>query len=201
MRKIWLSIVVLLSLAAAAATAGPVALDITPQDRVLGKADAPITVVEYASMTCPHCARFQLVVFPDVKKDWIDTGKVKWIVRDYPLDALALKAAMVARCAPPDRFYAFVDTFLTAQDQWMRAKNFEAAITRLAQLGGMSPGDVSACLKNKAVEEQVVNSRLVATKELGVDSTPTFFINGKKVAGEMDTAGFSKLLTQAAPKS
>ena len=201
MRKIWLSMVLLLGIAAVAATAAPAALDVSPQDRVLGKDNAPITVVEYASMTCPHCARFQMVVFPDIKKDWIDTGKVRWVFRDYPLDALAVKAAMVARCAPKDRFYAFVDTFLTAQDQWVKTKNAEPALTRLAQLGGMSPSEVSFCLKDRAVQQQVVNSRFVATKELGVDSTPTFFINGKKVAGEMDTAGFSKLLSQAAPKS
>jgi protein-disulfide isomerase len=126
---------------------------------------------------------------------------VKWVFRDFPLDAEALKAAMVARCAPADRFYAFVDTFLTAQDQWVRVKNWQAGLTRLAQLGGMSPADVSACLGNKSAEQQVVESRLVATKQLGVDSTPTFFINGKKFAGEMDTAQFSKLLTEASPKS
>ena len=201
MHKIWLSAAFLVGFVAASAQAVAGSLDVAPQDRVLGKPDAPITVVEYASMTCPHCARFQLVVFPDVRKDWIDTGKVRWVVRDYPLDALALKAAMIARCAPKDRYYAFVETFLTAQYQWVKAKNAEPALIRLAQLGGMSPREVSICLKDKAVEEQVVNSRLVATKELGVDSTPTFFINGKKVTGELDTAGFSKLLSQAAPKS
>jgi protein-disulfide isomerase len=201
MHKIWFVLIGFVSLAAVAAVAAPAALTISSQDRVLGKADAPITVVEYASMTCPHCARFQLVVFPDIKKDWIDTGKVKWVFRDFPLDAEALKAAMVARCASADRFYAFVDTFLTAQDQWAHVKNWQAGLTRLAQLGGMSPADVSACFENKVVQQGVVESRLVASKELGVDSTPTFFINGKKIAGEMDTAHFEKLLTEASAKS
>jgi len=201
MHKMWLALVGLLGLAAVAATAAAAELEITPQDRVMGQANAPITVIEYASMTCPHCARFQLTVFPDVKKDWIDTGKVKWVLRDFPLDAVALKAAMVARCAPADRFYAFADTFLTAQDQWMRGKNVEASLARMAQLGGMSPAEVSACLNNKQVQEEVVNSRLVANKQLGVDSTPTFFINGKKVAGEMDSAHFVKLLSEAQAKS
>jgi len=201
MHKIWLALAGLMGFAAVAATAVPAALDITPQDRIMGKADAPITVIEYASMTCPHCARFQLTVFPDIKKDWIDAGKVRWILRDFPLDQVALKAAMVARCAPADRFYAFADTFLTTQDQWMKAKNVEASLTRIAQLGGMSQAEVAACLADKAVQEQVVNSRFVAGKQLGVDSTPTFFINGKKVTGEMDTAQFSKLLAEAQAKS
>ena len=201
MRKIWLALVGLLSLAAVQAAAAPAGLEVTPQDRVLGKPDAPITVIEYASMTCPHCARFQTSVFPDIKKNWIDTGKVKWVLRDYPLDAVALKAAMVARCAPGDRYYAFADTFLTSQQQWVTQKNWQAALTRLAQLGGMSPKDVAACLKDKKVEDAVVNSRLTATKQLGVDSTPTFFINGKKFAGEATAEEFTKMLQQATAKS
>ena len=201
MRKIWFALIGLVGIAAVHATAAPAILQLTPQDRVLGKPDAPVTVIEYASMTCPHCARFQMVVFPDIKRDWIDKGKVKWVLRDYPLDAEALKAAMVARCAPPDRFYAFVDTFLTAQDQWVSVKDWQKALTRLAQLGGMSPKDVAACLNDKAVEKEVVNSRLQATKELGVDSTPTFFVNGTKFTGEATTEKFNQLLSQASAKS
>ena len=205
MRKIWLALAAFALVGGLTVGAAPAwaleAPQVKPDDRVLGKADAPITIFEFFSLTCPHCARFQMVVFPDIQKDWIDKGKVKWVLRDYPLDAEALKAAMVARCAPPDRFYAFVDTFLTGQGQWVEKKDWQKALTRLAQLGGMSPKEVSACLNNKSMEEAVVKSRLTATKELGVDSTPTFFINGKKFTGEATTEKFNQLLSQASAKS
>lgn len=207
MRKIWLAVIGVLAIAAvpvlpfAALAATSPALQITPQDRILGNPDAPITIIEYASMTCPHCARFQMVVLPDIKQKWIDTGKAKLILRDYPLDEEALRAAMIARCAPPDRFYAFVDTFLTTQDKWVRVKDFKAALTRIAGLGGLGPKQVDACLKDSAVENEVVKSRLTATKELGVDSTPTFFVNGQKFKGEPTAEQFDKLLSGLAEKS
>src|ERR1700739_25881 len=94
------------------------ALQITKDDRILGNPDAPITIVEYASLTCPHCAHFANDVLPEIKKEWIDTGKAKLVLRDFPLDEPPLRAAMIARCASPDRFYAFADTFFASQDKW-----------------------------------------------------------------------------------
>ena len=207
MRKIWLVLLAVLGIAALPAlppallAATPAALELTPQDRILGKADAPITIIEYASMTCPHCARFQMVVLPDIKQKWIDTGKAKLILRDYPLDEEALRAAMIARCAPPDRFYAFVDTFLGSQDKWVRAKDYRAALTRIAGLGGLGPQEVASCLKDSALENEIVKSRLTATKELGVNSTPTFFVNGEKFNGEPTTEQFDKLLSSVSGRS
>ena len=92
-------------------------LEITKDDRILGKPEAPITIVEYASLTCPHCAHFANDVLPEIKKAWIDTGKARLVLRDFPLDEPALRAAMIARCAPPDRYYAFADTFFAAQEK------------------------------------------------------------------------------------
>ena len=123
MRKIWFGLTGLVSLlgvslgtvsaAPPQPTADPRALlQVTKDDRILGKPDAPITIVEYASLTCPHCAHFQAEVLPEIKKQWIDTGKAKLVLRDFPLDEEALRAAMIARCAPPDRYYAFAETFL-----------------------------------------------------------------------------------------
>jgi len=158
-------------------------LEIAKDERILGNPAAPITIVEYASMTCPHCAHFAKEVLPELKRKWIDTGKVKLVLRDFPLDQLALRAAMIQRCAPPDRFYAFADMFFADQHQWVTADDANAALARLAALGGMSRSEVDACLKNSALENYILQERLVASKNLGVEATPTFFINGSKFAG------------------
>jgi protein-disulfide isomerase len=176
-------------------------LQVTKNDRILGNPNAPITIVEYASMSCPHCAHFAKDVLPELKKDWIDTGKVKLVLRDFPLDKLALQAAMIQRCAPPDRFYAFADTFFADQQKWVMADDYKAALARLAELGGMSKSEFDACLKNSTVENQILQERLVASKDLGVNATPTFFINGTKFDGEPTVAEFDKILSGLAPKS
>jgi protein-disulfide isomerase len=176
-------------------------LQITKEDRVLGNSNAPITIVEYASMSCPHCAHFANDVLPALKKEWIDTGKAKLVLRDFPLDKMALRAAMVQRCAPPDRFYAFAETFFADQEKWVVAADYKAALARLAELGGMSKSQFDACLANSALENRILEERLVASKDLGVDATPTFFINGTKFTGAPTLAQFDKLLSGLVPKS
>ena len=211
MREIWLALAVALTFAGAlpAAAQAPVAdpakaaalLAITQQDRVLGKADAPITIVEYASMTCPHCAHFANAVLPKLKENWIDTGKAKLVLRDYPLDEVALRAAMMARCAPAERFYPLVDTLFETQEQWALAKDWRGALEKTARLAGIGKKDFDACLANKGMEDQVAQSRLIATTQLGVDSTPTFFVNGTKFQGAPTEEAFDQLLTGLASKS
>ena len=177
-------------------------LSVGKDDRILGNPDAPITIVEYASLTCPHCAHFANDVLPELKKKWIDSGKAKLVLRDYPLDEPALRAAMIARCAPPDRFYAYVDTFFAAQDKWVMARDYREALARLVKLGGMSQDEFDNCLKNTELENKIVEGRLVASKELDVNSTPTFFINGTKFAGAPTVEEFEKVLSSlAAAKS
>jgi protein-disulfide isomerase len=176
-------------------------LALTKDDRILGNPDAPITIVEYASLTCPHCAHFTNEVLPELKKKWIDTGKAKLVLRDYPLDEPALRAAMIARCAPPDRFYAYVDTFFGSQEKWVTAHDYRDALARLVKLGGMSREEFDNCLKNTALENKIVEGRLVASKELDVNSTPTFFINGTKFTGAPTVEEFDKALSGLAAKS
>jgi protein-disulfide isomerase len=212
MQKIWFALLGILSfplvssgLSEAAAPHPMLAdaqtvLQITKDDRILGNPEAPITIVEYASLTCPHCAHFANDVLPDIKKEWIDTGKAKLVLRDYPLDEPALRAAMITRCAPPDRYYAFVDTFFAAQEKWVRA-DYREALARLAKLGGMSTEEFDACLKNTELENKIVEGRLKATQELDVNSTPTFFVNGSKLAGAPTKEEFEKLLSSLAAKS
>jgi len=208
MREIWFCLLIVLSLGTlsptpALAAAGDAAkeLAVQPSDRILGKAEAPITIIEYASLTCPHCAHFDVTVLPKLKEKWIDTGKAKLILRDYPLDEPALRAAMVARCAPADRFYPLIDTFFAQQEQWATSRDYRAALEKLVKLGGMSDKEFKACISDKKLEDQVAQSRLVASQQLGVDATPTFFINGRKFDGAPTVEAFDQALSGAAPKS
>jgi protein-disulfide isomerase len=211
MREMWFAALFVLAFAGVLpAQAQPAKLDagasksllaLTEQDRILGKPDAPITIVEYASLSCPHCAHFEGTVLPDLKKKWIDTGKAKLVFRDFPLDEPAMRAEMVARCAPPDRYFPLVESFFSTQDKWVLAKDPKVALERLALLGGVSKKDFEACMANKTIEDQVAQSRLTASQQLGVDSTPTFFINGQKFQGEPTFEAFDQALTGLAPKA
>jgi protein-disulfide isomerase len=210
MREIWFAALALLALAAPlpasaqppatppSAAAQAAALALTPDDRILGKSDAPVTVVEYASLTCPHCAHFATEVLPKLKEKWIDTGKVRLVMRDYPLDEPALRAAMIARCAPADKYYPLIDTFFGAQRQWVLSKDYKTDLARLALLGGVSKTQFDACLANKSVEDKVLQSRLAATQDLAVNSTPTFFINGTKFDGAPEVDAMDTALSKAA---
>jgi protein-disulfide isomerase len=204
MREIWFAILALLSLAATApasaqapAGAPAAALNVTAEDHILGKADAPITIIEYASLTCPHCRHFDQEVLPKLKEKWIDTGKARLVFRDYPLDEPAVRAAMVARCAPPERYFGFIDAIFAGQEQWAAASDYKAALARLALLGGVSKEKFATCIDDKTLENKVLASRLAATQELGVDSTPTFFIAGKKYDGAPTEAALDAALKSA----
>jgi protein-disulfide isomerase len=195
---------VLLALAALCVT-GMVAMGVradtvalAPDDHVLGKPDAPITIVEYASLTCPHCAEFDRDTLPKIKEKWIDTGKAKLVFRDFPLDGLALRAAVVARCAPPDRYFGYIDILFHSQRNWATANDPIQALSRIARLGGMSDQQFQSCINNAELQRAVAASRQTAEKEYGVESTPTFFINGTMMkAGARPFEEFDQALTAA----
>ena len=170
---------------------------VTADDYVLGKADAPVTIIEYASLTCPHCAHLNETVVPVIKKDYVPKGLIRFVYRDFPLDNLALTASVVARCAGRDRYFAFVDTFFASQRSWATDKNPVAAMSRIARLGGMSEADFDACLKKKDVVDAVLKQRLEASEKYQVRSTPTLLINGEKYAGTMTVDQFREMI---APK-
>jgi protein-disulfide isomerase len=174
---------------------------VTPQDYVLGKADAPVTIIEYASLTCPHCAAFERETLPKIKENWIDTGKAKLVFRDFPLDGWALRAAMVARCAPPERYFGFIDALFQSQDVWARGAKPQAELGGFAKLGGISDDKFQSCMKDDKLADTVAAERLAAEKQYGVESTPTFFVNGVKLVGEQSYADFDKALTAAQPKT
>ena len=166
-------------------------------ERVLGNPEAPVTIIEYASLTCPHCASFHMETLPQIKKEWIETGKAKLIYRDYPLDKYAASAAMIARCAPKDRYFTFVSAFYAQQKNWSSANDPIKILTQLAGLGGMSKEDVDACLANEALQDGILQIRLDGQMEYQVNSTPSFIIGGKKVTN-MSYADFNDLLEDAA---
>jgi protein-disulfide isomerase len=173
-----------------------VLLAVQPTDHVLGDAKAPITMIEYASFTCPHCAHFAVAVLPEVKKKWIDTGKVKLIYRDFPLDQTALKAAQLAECAGKDKYFGVIDMTFETQPKWATASDPIAELSKSLRIAGMGDAEVKACLANDAVANGVV-ADYRGGETLGVNSTPTLFINGTEFKGarsveEMD-ATFSKL--------
>ena len=176
-------------------------LAVTPEDRVLGTPDAPITIVEYASLSCPHCAHFAKEVLPKLKQKWIDTGKAKLVVRAFPHNEPALLAETVARCIAPERYFPVVETLFEMQDQWVVAQDMRVALERITRLAGIGKKDFDACLANKGIENQVLQSRLTASTQLGVQSIPTYFINGKRYDGEPTFEGFDQLLSGLAAKS
>ena len=166
-------------------------------ERVIGDPAAPMTIIEYASLTCPHCATFHAESLPQLKKDWIETGKAKLIYRDYPLDKYAATGAMIARCAPKDKYFIFLNAFYAQQDNWSRAQDPVKVLTQLAGLGGMSKDDVDACLANEALQDGILQMRLEGQMEYGIDSTPSFVVNGKKVTN-LPYDEFNEILEAAA---
>lgn len=163
-------------------------------DVPLGKDDAPITIVEYASMTCSHCAAFYATTFPDLKSKYIDTGKVRFILREFPLDPLATAGFMLARCAGPDKRNAMVDLLFAQQKNWAFTEKPIEALSNLVKQTGMTQETFESCLKDQALYEKVNDIRNRAAEKFGINATPTFFINGRKQTGEITPAKLDELL-------
>jgi protein-disulfide isomerase len=174
---------------------------IMPDDMVLGSPDAKVTIVEYASLTCSHCARFHRETMPKLKAEFIDTGKVKLVYRDFPFDEPSFRASMLARCAGKERFFGFIDALFQSQENWATPNGWKPGLARIAKLGGMSQETFDQCLANKAIEEPILAKRLEGTQKLGVESTPTFFINGEKVSGAFPYEHFAEIIKRKLPPS
>jgi protein-disulfide isomerase len=160
-------------------------------DVVLGSDKAPVTIVEYASMTCPHCAHFSETTFPELQKRYIDTGKVRFIFREFPLDALAAAGFMLARCGGKEKFMPIVETLFAKQREWMVEKPIEP-LREIAKQFGFTHQSFDECLANQKVLDGIQNVRDRAAEKLGVNSTPTFFINGKKFNGDQSIEAMTK---------
>lgn len=154
-------------------------------DQVMGDPKAPITIVEYASLTCPHCAHFHETTLPKLKQDWIDTGKAKLIYRDFPTApaGLSVGASMIAHCAGPDRYFGVLALLFRSQDKWAGAKDPLAEIKRQVKFAGISDEKVDACLKDQQLANAIQARAQDANKKFGIDGTPTIMVDGKVVPG------------------
>jgi protein-disulfide isomerase len=166
-------------------------------DVVLGDPNSPVTLIEYASMTCPHCAEFQATVFPKLKADYIDTNKIRYIFREFPLDIKAAAGSMLARCIgkdDPKKYHAVVDLLFATQNTWAAANDTSEQLKKLSKQTGMSDEAFNACLSNQSMLDAIKQGQDQAYEKFKVDSTPTFFVNGTKLKGGATYEDFKKLI-------
>jgi protein-disulfide isomerase len=180
--------------AAMAQSASDVSKPVSLPDMAIGPKDASVTITEYASMTCPHCAAFNAEVFPKIKAAYVDTGKVRYIFREFPLDIKAAAGSMLARCIAKDdasKYFTVVDLLFKQQNDWVM-KNTTETLTRIGKQAGLSQQGVEDCLKDQALLDKIAADQKYATDVLKVNSTPTFFINGEVIKGEASFDEFDK---------
>ena len=164
-------------------------------DQAQGAANAPVTIIEYASMTCPHCSHFHETTYPEMKKKYIDTGKVRFIFREFPLDPLAAAASMLARCAGGEKYFPLVETFFAQQKDWVVQKPLQPMFA-IAKQAGFTQEKFESCLSDQKILDGIEATRTRGSEKLGVNSTPTFFINGKIFRGALTPEELDK---QVAP--
>ncbi len=168
-------------------------------DPSLGNPDAGITVIEYFSFSCSHCARFHREVFPAIRERYLETGRVHFVLRDFPLNLVALKAAQAAWCGGRERYFELVDALWAEWQSWIDLEVPDAELVRIVAARGLAPETVEACLTDPRVEKRVLASYLRGTRDHGVDRTPTFIVNGEKFRGFIPLARFEHILEEAAP--
>jgi protein-disulfide isomerase len=162
-------------------------------DKVLGEDDAPVTIVEYLSMTCIHCANFHNNTLPEIKERYIDTGQARLIMREFPFDPRAEAGAMLARCADT-RYHAMTDVLFRQYDNWVRVEDARTALLQIARVAGFSQESFEACLTDQQLLNDVRAVRARGQDNFGVDSTPTFFINGSKYSGALSVDEMSAII-------
>lgn len=170
-------------------------------DRILGQADAPVTIIEFSSLTCPHCAAFHSGTLPQVKKEWIETGRARLVFRHFPLDQLALRAAAAADCVQGDGFFGFLDVLFKNQDKWARSDDPLSAIAQYAALAGLDKATYEKCVTDEAAFDRIIERQTNGRDRYNVTSTPTFVVNGTPVAGNRSYEEFKSVLEEAATKA
>jgi protein-disulfide isomerase len=192
-------LLITLLLPVAAAALPP--LDAMLAERSLGSPDAKVTVVEYSSLTCPHCADLHREILPQIKTEYIDKGLVRWVLRDFPLDGRAMAAAMVARCVPQDRYFGFIEMLFRDQQAWARGNDPLADIKVRAQLAGLAPAEVDACLADKQLLQGIQQRAQEGQQRDGISSTPSFRIDGRTVSGVRSFADLKAPIEEALAKA
>lgn len=162
----------------------------------LGSKDAPVVMEEFASLTCTHCADFTINTFPELDKKYIQTGKLRYIYRHFPLDGVSLKAAALAQCMPDDRYYPFLEVLSKNQKQWAFSGNYEQALLQYAKLGGLAEEKAKECIKDSKAFDALVEARTEAQNKHDIDATPTFIFNNgrERITGAVDLEKFSAVI-------
>ena len=171
-------------------------LNITENDFVIGNIDAPITIIEYASMSCSHCASFHNDTLPDLKKEYIDTGKVKFVFRDFPYNFPALLGSMMMRCTPNEVRYDYMNALYKLQNQWVLEENAKTTqeLYKIMQSGGMKKDDFDKCIENTDLEKEILEGLMLAQSEFNIKSTPSFIINGQLLGGNKPIKDFRQII-------
>jgi protein-disulfide isomerase len=170
-----------------------------PAERFIGREDAPVTVVEYHSLTCGNCARFHTEIFPRIRRAFVEPGLVRFALRDFPLDHAALEAAAAAHCAGPDRFEALVTAFYANKESWAHSQDPRAWLRRATLLAGVPAERLEACWSDRGFLDPIVQSRLEGTRRFGIDATPSFLIGGQLHRGVLTFERFSELVRPLLP--
>ena len=166
---------------------------------MMGAPDAPVTIIEFASLTCHHCAKFHGEVLPRIKSEYIDTGKVKLIFHDFPFDQRALMASAMARCGSEEQYFTFLDILFRTQMDWSREDDTTDALSKIGRMGGLSRASIDVCLNDENLRKAIVGGRLWGEREFDVDSTPTFIINNTKYVGLESFEEFRSILDDLVP--
>ncbi|MGF1641181.1 MAG: DsbA family protein [Rhodospirillales bacterium] len=186
--------VVLIVLAVPAAAGGATAVEARLAERSLGDPAAPVTLVEYSSLTCPHCATFHTETLPKIKEAYIDTGLVRLVYQDYPLDAVAMAAALVARCVDPSRYFGFLDVLYRDQAKWSTVGRPLDNLKQLGRLAGLSDAAFAACLDDATLLQGVQSRAAQARQDRAITSTPTFYVNDQKIVGAQGFEAFRSVI-------
>lgn len=152
-------------------------------EKILGDPNARVTIIEFASLSCPHCAEFHKTRFAWLKTNFIDTGKVKFIFRDFPLNRPALLGSMVAHCAEPTKYFAYLGLLFERQEHWAFSEPVEAQLAKLAQVSGMGQDRLTACLQDEELAEKIIKSRMDSQNTYNIESTPSFLVGDELIVG------------------
>ena len=174
-------------------------IDVSLEELTLGDPNAPITIIEYASMTCSHCAEFHNKTYPDLKKNHIDTGEVKFIFREFPLDKLAMATSMLARCVDNEISMAFIEILFKNRDRWI-SENALNELKNFSKQAGLDSNEFDACLNNQQLLDDLIAGKEKAIEDYKINSTPSFIINGEVVSGNKPYSFFKSEIEQILSK-
>lgn len=172
-------------------------LTLRPDDMFVGNPQSKVVLIEYSSTSCPHCADYHKTVYPELEKNYIDNGKILYVYRDFPTNHPGLLGAQLAHCSGKGEYFNYISTLMDSQPMWAYNHNYRTSLTNIAKLGGFTDDKIKSCFNNKTLEESILKRAMNDSKELGIDATPTFFLNGKKYTGRVSFAEFKKVIDEA----